>query len=111
MRHIRIEFFSTENDGEYELVPPHCDSCNAAERAIITVKGNFVTVLASTDPDFPLQLWDHLLPQAEMKLNLLRTSRQHPQLSAAAHYHGMIDYNKTAFSPPGCNIIAYEKPY
>jgi hypothetical protein len=55
-------------------------------------------------------LWDRLLPQAEITLNLLRTSRLHPQLSAAAHYHGLVDYNKTAFSPPGCKIIAHEKP-
>jgi hypothetical protein len=61
------------------------------------------------DPDFPLHLWDHLLPQAEMTLTLLRKSRHHPKLSAAAHYHGMVDYNKTAFAPPGCNIIAHEK--
>jgi hypothetical protein len=50
------------------------------------------------------------LPQAEIKLILLLTSRLHPQLSAAAHYHGLVDYNKTAFSPPGCKIIAHEKP-
>jgi hypothetical protein len=43
-------------------------------------------------------------------LNLLRSSRLHPQLSAAAHYHGLINYNKTAFGPPGCKIIAHEKP-
>jgi hypothetical protein len=43
-------------------------------------------------------------------LNLLRTSILHPQISAAAHFHGLIDYNKTSFSPPGGNIIAHEKP-
>jgi hypothetical protein len=68
------------------------------------------THLKGLDPDFPLHLWDILLPQAYMTLNLLRTSRQHPQLSAAAHYHGLIDYKKTAFALPGCNIIAHEKP-
>jgi hypothetical protein len=31
-------------------------------------------------------------------------------LSAAAHYHGLVDYNKTVFAPPGCKIIAHEKP-
>jgi hypothetical protein len=60
-------------------------------------------------PPFPLHLWDRLLPQAEITLNLLRTSRLHPQLSAAAHFHGLVDYNKTAFAPPGCKIIAHEK--
>jgi hypothetical protein len=59
---------------------------------------------------FLLHLWDRLLPQAEMTLNLLRTSRQYPQFSAAAHYRGLIDYNKTTFAPPGCKIIAHEKP-
>jgi hypothetical protein len=57
-----------------------------------------------------MHLWDRLLPQAEITLNLLWTSRLHPQLSAAAHYHGLVDYNKTAFAPPGCKIIAHEKP-
>jgi hypothetical protein len=45
-----------------------------------------------------------------MTLNLLRKSRQHPQLSAVAHYHGMVDYNNTDFAPLGCKIIAHEKP-
>jgi hypothetical protein len=49
------------------------------------------------------------LSQAEITLNLLQTSRLHPQLSAAAHFHGLVDYNKTAFAPPGCKIIAHEK--
>jgi hypothetical protein len=73
-------------------------------------KKNFVVGLSSVDPAFPLHLWDILLPQAEITLNLLRTSRLLPQLSTAAHFHGLVDYNKTAFAPPGCNIIAHKKP-
>jgi hypothetical protein len=69
-----------------------------------------VAGLSSVEPTFPLHLWDILLPQAEITLNLFRTSRLHPQLSAAAQFHGLVDYNKTAFSPPGCKIIAHEKP-
>jgi hypothetical protein len=105
-----LKSFFTEKDVEYQLVPPHCHRCNAAERAIRTFKEHFVSGLASVDPDFQLYLWDRLLPQAEMTLNLLRKSRQHPQLSTAAHYHGMVDYNKTAFAPPECKIIAHENP-
>jgi hypothetical protein len=91
-------------------VTPHYHRRNAAERAIRTFKEHFVAGLYSIDPSFPMHLWDRLLPQAEITLNLLRTSRLHPQLSAAAHYHGLVDYNKTAFAPPGCKIIAHEKP-
>jgi hypothetical protein len=104
-----LKSFFTDNDVEYQLVPPHCHRRNAAELAIRTFKEHFLSGLASVDTAFPLHLWDRLLPQAEMTLNLLRKSRQHPQLSAAAHYHGMVDYNKTAFAPPGCKIIAHEK--
>jgi hypothetical protein len=105
-----LKNFFTINDIAYQLVPPHCHRCNAAERSIRTFKENFVAGLSSVDPTFPLHLWDRLLPQAEITLNLLRTSRLQPQLSTAVHYHSLVDYNKTAFDPPGCKTIAHEKP-
>jgi hypothetical protein len=105
-----LKHFFTANDVEYQLVPPHRHRRNAAERAIRTFKEHFMAGLSSVDPTFPLHLWDRLLPQAKITLNLLRTSRLHPQLSAAAHFHGLVDYNKTSFAPPGCKIIAHEKP-
>jgi hypothetical protein len=104
-----LKNFFTVKDIAYQLVPPHCHRRNAAERAIRNFKEHFVAGISSVDPAFPLHLWDRLLPQAEITLNLLRTSRLHPQLSAAAHFHGLVDYNKTAFAPPGCKIIAHEK--
>jgi hypothetical protein len=100
----------TANNVDFQLVPAHCHRRNAAIRAIRTLKEHFIAGLSSVDPPFPLHLWDRLLPQAEITLNLLRTSRLHPQLSAAAHFHGLVDYNKTAFAPPGCKLIAHEKP-
>jgi hypothetical protein len=80
-----LKNYFTVNDIAYQLVPPHCHRRNAAERAIRTFKEHFVAGLFSVDPSFPMHLWDRLLPQAEITLNLLRTSRLHPQLSAAAH--------------------------
>jgi hypothetical protein len=105
-----LKNYFTANDVDYQLVPPHCHRRNAAERAIRTFKEHFVAGLSSVDSTFTLHLWDRLLPQAEITLNLLRTSRLHPHLSAAAHFHGLVYYNKTAFSPPGCKIIAHKKP-
>jgi hypothetical protein len=67
----------------------------------MTFKERLVAGISSVESSFPLHLRDRLLPQAEITLNLLRTSRLHPQLSAAAHFHGLVDYNKTAFAPPG----------
>jgi hypothetical protein len=107
-----LKTFFTVNNIAYQLVPPHCHRRNTTERAIRSFKEHSVAGLSSVDPAFPLRLWDRLLPQSEITLNLLQTSRLHPQLSAAAHFHfhGLVDYNKTAFSPPGCKIIAHEKP-
>jgi hypothetical protein len=105
-----LKNFFTVNDIAYKLVPPHCHRRNTAERAIRIFKEHFLAGLSSVEPAFPLHLWDILLPQAEITLNLLWTSRLHPQLSAAAHFHGLLDYNKTAFAPLGCKIIAHEKP-
>jgi hypothetical protein len=105
-----LKNFFTINDIAYQLVPPHCHRLNAAERAIRTFNEHFVAGLSSVEPSFPLHLLDILLPQAEITLNLLRTSRLHPQLSAATHLHGLVDYNKIAFAPPACKIIGHKKP-
>jgi hypothetical protein len=96
-----LKTFFTINDIAYQLVPPRGHCRNAAERAIRTFKEHFVVGISAVDPAFPLHLWYRLLSQAEITLNLLRTSRLHPQLYAAAHFHGLVDLNKTAFAPPG----------
>jgi hypothetical protein len=101
-----LKSFSTAN----ELVPPHCIGATPLKGPFALSKKQFVVGWAYFEPYFPLHLRQRLLPQAELTLNILRTSRQHPQLSAAAHYHDMGDYNKKAFAPPGCNIIAHDKP-
>jgi hypothetical protein len=104
-----LKNFFTANDIAYQLVTPHCHRHNAAERAIRTFKEHFVAGLSSVDHSFPMHLWDRLLSQAEMTLSLMRTSCLHPQLSAAAHYHGLVDCNNTDFAPPGCKIIVHER--
>ena len=55
-----------------ELVPPGCHSRNAAEVDIRNFKAYFLSVLTGTATNFPPALWDRLLPQAEVTVNLLR---------------------------------------
>ena len=95
---------------DFQLVPPHLHRRNAAERAIRTFKNHFIAGLCSTNPDFPLNLWDQLLPQAEITLNLLRRSRINPQLSAHVQIHGAFDFNRTPLGPPGTRVLVHEKP-
>jgi hypothetical protein len=56
----------------YQLVPPDMHRRNAAERAIRTFKAHFLGILTGVSGDFPRHLWDLLLTQAELTLNLLR---------------------------------------
>jgi hypothetical protein len=70
-----IKKFLTEEQCKLQLVEPHNHRMNAAERAIQTWKDAFIAALATTDRDFPIQLWDRIAPQVQDSLNLLRASR------------------------------------
>ena len=94
---------------KYELVPPGCHRRNAAEVAIRNFKAHFLSILAGVDDDFPLYLWDKLLPQAEITINLLRQSNATPTVSAYAHLNGPFDYNKMPLAPLGCKVQVHEK--
>jgi hypothetical protein len=67
------------------LVERHNHCVNAAERAIQTFKDHFVSALATTDSEFPLQLWDRLALQVENTLNMLCPSRIDPKMLAYEH--------------------------
>ena len=79
-------------------------------RSIRKFKNHFIAGLCITDANFTLKVWDHLLPQALITLNLLRGSRINPQLSAWVHVHGAFDFNSTPLAPPGSRVLVPEKP-
>ena len=57
-----------------------------------------------------MHLWDRLLPQARITLNLLQGSRINPKLSAYTQAHGAFDFNKTPLGPPGTRVLVFETP-
>ena len=67
---------------EYQLVTPHIHHRNASERAIRTFKAHFLSILAGIAKNPPKNLWDLLIPQTELTLNLLRQSTLNPKISA-----------------------------
>jgi hypothetical protein len=103
-QHIRDQYKFT-----LELVPPGCHRRNAAEVAICNFKAHFLSVLAGTADNFPDNLWDRLLPQTEITLNLLRQSNATQTVSAYAHLCGPFDYNKMPLAPMGCEVQVHEK--
>ena len=90
--------------------PPGNHRTNRAERAIQTFKNHFISVLCSTDPNFPMGAWDKLIGQAELTLNLLRGSRINPAISAWGQIHGPFDNLSTPIAPAGTRVLAYESP-
>jgi hypothetical protein len=93
----------------YEFVPPGCHRRNTAEVAICNFKSLFLSILAGVADDFPMKLWDKLLPQAEITINLLRQSSAMPMVSAYDHLNRPFDYNKMPLVPMGCKVQVHEK--
>ena len=69
---------------QIELMPLECYWRNVAKVAICNFKSHFLSVLVGVADDFPIQLWDQLLPQADITINLLRQSNTTPTVSAYA---------------------------
>jgi hypothetical protein len=59
---------------KYQLAAPGQHRINAAKRAIRTFKNHFIAGLCIVDDNFPINLWDRLLPQALVTINLLQGS-------------------------------------
>jgi hypothetical protein len=58
-----------EDACKLQLDELHNHLVNATEQAIQTFKDAFIATLATTDVNFPLQLWDKLTPQVQNCLN------------------------------------------
>jgi hypothetical protein len=93
------------------FVPPQIHRTNPAERAVRTGKTHLISILSFTHPDFPDDLWDHLLPYAEITLNIMRPWRPDPSLSAWSGLHRLpYDFSAHPIHPPGQLCIAFSGP-
>ena len=59
---------------------------------------------------FPLHLWDKIISQAVITLNLLRPPRINPKLSAYAQLHGSFVHYRTPLAPPGIKLLVHVTP-
>eukprot|EP00804_Cyclotella_cryptica_P012279 CCRYP_013859-RA/>CCRYP_013859-RA protein AED:0.31 eAED:0.31 QI:0/0/0/0.8/0.25/0.2/5/0/913 len=82
---------------------------NARRSRSRNFKSHFLSILASVADNFPMKLWDKLLPQAEITINLLRQSNATPTVSAYAHLNGPFHYNKMPLAPMGCRVQVHKK--
>ena len=105
-----VQEYITSEEIAIQLVEPKDHRVNAAERAIQTFKHHFVAGLATVDIDFPIQLWDEFLLQAQMTLNFMRTSRLDPNKTSYEELEGAFDFNKTPLAPLGTKALLLEDP-
>ena len=61
---------------------------NVAKKMIQNFKAHFLSILTGVSSTFPNFLWEKLLPQTELTLNLLRQSDIAPAISAWEHFNG-----------------------
>ena len=66
--------------------------------------------MCGLDPAFLLQLWDRLIDQTNLTLNLLRASRINPKMAAENMLNGPYDFNRTPLAPLGAKFLVHEKP-
>ena len=92
------------------MEPPCTHRRNASERDIRTCYNHFVLGISGTDKVLPIYLWDKLLDQAQITLNMIRTSRLNPKISAHEIMEGNFDFNKTPSTPPNTKFIVHENP-
>ncbi len=72
-------------------------------------KAHFISILASVDKDFPPSLWNQLLPQTKITINLIWQSNATPNVLAYTHLSEPFDYNKMPLAPMGCEAQVHEK--
>jgi len=107
---LLVKFIGDEAKTTIQYLPAGNHRASKAERAIRTWKNHFIALLSATDPSFPLYAWEHLIPQAELTVNLLRASSFTPNVSAWQALHGAYIFDRTPIAPPGMKILCFEPP-
>ena len=83
-----LELYASKNNVSIQYCPPGQHRSLKAERAIRTFKYHFISTLCTVSSNFPFNLWDKLLPQAELCLNHLIPYGPNPHMSAYEGLHG-----------------------
>ena len=104
-----LKYFINDKNVDYQITTEGIHRLKWVERSIQTLKNNFISVLCSTHPDLPLNLWDKFLPQATLNLNLLCPSSINLQLSSHSQNHGSFNFDKTPLAPPGIKVLTHER--
>lgn len=108
---LALETYATKNNISIQYRPPGQHRSLKAERAIRTFKYHFILTLCTVSNDFPMTLWDKLLPQVELCLNHLIPYGPNPNISAFEGLHGcQFDFRAHLIAPAGTKVLIHDKP-
>jgi hypothetical protein len=117
--HVKVQILDNETSASlftyfddqhiaYQPVPPNQKHTKAAERAIQNFRRNFLSLLATTHPSFPINRWPALFPQAELTLNTVCPYADLPSISAHnGIYREPYDFLSHPIAPCGTLIVLY----
>ncbi len=74
------------------------------------LKNHFLSILAGVDATFLPYLWDLLLPQAKLTLNLLQQATINPKISAREYFNGLFDFNKSPLASWAAEFLSTPNP-
>ena len=95
---------------KYQLVPPHLRYCNGSKQDFQTFKACLITDLCTSNPNFPVDEWGYLFPQAKIALNILCSFRFNPKLSSYSALNGPFYFSLTPLAPPGTRVLMHKNP-
>ena len=81
---------------------------NVAKWAMQTFKNHSLANVMGVDPSFSMNLWDWLIPQMVLTLNLLHQLSVSPGVSAYAFLHGQFDCNAMPLESLGYAMHVHE---
>jgi len=100
-----------KNDITHQYVPAGSHRANRAEPAIRRTKNHIIATLTTTSQEFPLTLWDELLPQCEITINILTPWGPNPSISAYEGFHGSkYDHMAHPMGIAGTLVAIHNKP-
>ena len=94
---------------KYQLISSHFHRHHSAKRAIRTFKACFMVILAGFNPTSPSNMWDKLLSQTELTLNLLRQATPNHRILAWEYFNGPFNFGATPLGPIGSCFIFHNK--
>ena len=100
-----------DSDIQFQLVPPHMHQINSVERAVMTFKNHFISPLCTVEPLLPFYLWDRILTQVTIKLNMLQRHRLNPELSDYEQVYSIHNFEQTPLSTLVCNVQIHNKTH